>query len=114
MTERQQFLHDVMCTAFEGGCNYWAEGRNVERDAELNYLSYELRGAGSVDEAWHKVTPQLIDLAIQRVLDGSIKVRRDIAAQFVGYPNNIDMTEHDAEGADVAVQVVCFGEIVYG
>jgi hypothetical protein len=115
--EQKQFLHDVMTDAYESGIGYWAAARNRKRDSDLNYLEYEVAEAGDYDEVnrtWHRITPEVIDAAIQKILSGKVQIRRDIAAQFVGYPGNIDNCDYDAEGADCAVQIAAFGEIVFG
>jgi hypothetical protein len=118
--EQRQFLYDVMTTAAEGGSNYWATWQNVKRDAELNYLEYEVADSGEGHLEWHHITPETIHEAILKMVngatgkDGNPLVGRHIAAQFAGYPNALDSTDHDAEGADCAVQIAAFGEVVFG
>lgn len=116
--EQLQFLRDVMCTAFEGGCAYWAEARRVRRDGELNYLSFDIRAVEEHDEdrlrVWQSITPAKLDVAIRKLISGEHKAAKYIVDQFAGYPGNLDATDHDADGADVVVQLAAFGEIVFG
>jgi hypothetical protein len=112
--EQKQFLQDVLCTAAEGGCDYWAIFRNVRRNGNLDYLSFDIRDAEDPEAAWHSITLTKLDKAIRRLLLGEAKAGRHIVQQFAGYPGNIDATDHDADGADVVVQIAAFGEIVFG
>jgi len=127
--EQQQFLMDVLCTAFEGGSTYWAEAKNVKRDDELNYLAFDVRPREPGDREghesyrpstnialtkWQHITPEKIDKAIRGLLNGRHKAASYVVRQFAGYPGNLDATDHDADGADVVVQLAAFGEIVFG
>ncbi len=113
-TPREQFLYDVLTTAIEGGIGYWARVRKLERDAELNVLRFEARDAEDGSAPYQSITPEKIDAAIARVQRGSVKVGQSYAAQFVGYPENLNACDVDAIGADIVVQVAAFGEIVFG
>jgi len=114
-----KFCGDVLTTALESGSLYWSEARNVERDENLTVISCEFRSDDEDDSkkyrSWRKVDRKAIHKAILKMMHGKIKVSPSIAGQFIGYPYNCDnMTNHDAEGADCALQVAIFGELVYG
>jgi len=115
----RQFLLDVMTTAIEGGIGYWAEVKEVTRDAELNVLSFSVRDDGDGDpnnrekDEWTHITPFQISEAIAKMLTGNTKVATRIVGQFVGFPHCIDNCDYDAEGADCAVQIAVFGQVVF-
>lgn len=118
-SERQQFLLDIMCGAIEGGTGYWAIARNVERDAELNYLSYELADAedeadSRQDPPWHRVDAKVVELGIKRIREGVVNVSQDILARVVMADNSNDAGITDANDADCIVQAGIFNDIVYG
>lgn len=49
--------------------------------------------------------------AVSSILSGKVKIRRDIAQQFIGLPRD---WEYDQEGIDAIVQIILFNDIVYG
>jgi hypothetical protein len=111
-----QFLNDLVVTALEGGSNYWAEFKGVTLEENGYVLPFHVRPQGDdgVGE-WVLVTQEKLHDAVCRVLDGrAAPVGRDIRAQFVGYPHDLDSTNMDAEGADVVLQVLTMGAIVFG
>lgn len=108
MIDRNEFLTDIIDTAFEGGINYWAEfsteiGSNKIRDYD---------DEGPVGE-WIEVTPGLVEKGIAAVKEPSFQVREDILTAILLSDRNNDAGEIDIEAADVIVQAAIFGEIVY-
>ncbi len=104
---------DVMLTALEGGIGYWADVRNVIRDAADYPLSYDVRPYDGVAcTSWITINPSKIDVAVRRIMEGGL-VNRAIMEQFVGWPDE-NVIDYDVIGADCAVQVAAFGEIIYG
>lgn len=101
-----QFLLDLMCTAVEGGINYWAGVVDTVRDDDLNYLSVsivDLENMGDYggDVPSRIVTPDLMLAGLQAFLNE--------------YPDRVSILEdHDAEDADCVMQMAVFGELVYG
>ena len=105
MTDRTEFLTDIVDTAFGGGINYWAEisaGKIREYDED-----------GPVGE-WIDVTPALIEKGIAVVKDPSFQVRDDILTAILLGDRNSDAGEIDIEAADVIIQAAVFSEIRYG
>lgn len=121
----KQRISDMLCTAFEGGSNYWMHiGREVapscnvwwkgNNDVEYTHLYYPLNLGGSVeivedcgdDEDDPKT--HVLDLAA---------IHRGITLMAVKYPSHWDdfMSESDdADTADVFLQLCVLGEVVYG
>jgi hypothetical protein len=104
MTDRTEFITDIISTAFEGGINYWADiskGKIREYDDD-----------GPVGE-WIAITPTLVEKGIECVKGPSFQVRDDILAAILLGNRNNDAGEIDIEAADVIIQASVFGEIVY-
>jgi len=98
---------------------YWAEARNIKRSepddgTSVGYVtSFQVRDGGyegpRVSDKWITVDSKAIAEAIEKIRNGVVKVRRDIAAQFVG-----EEWDHDIEGVDVVIQTICFNNLVFG
>ena len=103
----KQFLMDILVTAVEGGINYWCALSKVERDKDLNVLSFA--GYDHEDES-EEFKCDLEDVAkvLGRIVndDPEGSLPQSILAQ--------DACEIDAECADYIVQLAIFDEIVYG
>lgn len=124
---REQFLRGVLCTAVEGGTNYWAQVSAIKRegyraDAKVNepgfsdwsYLGYTLHD--SEDEGKkHVVTVATVKRGLKLLTqDTKVGVRQDIRKAILLANIDPDNGDIDAEAADVIIQVGIFGEIVYG
>jgi len=114
-----QFCRDVRCTAYEGGSNYWAESRNVERSADGEYLSFSLRSHEDADDEklgkWTRIDDEAVRAACARIvnelgLTGNAHIQLSAASTVEGW----DAGQVDAEAADAIMQIACFGELVYG
>lgn len=112
-------ISSILTDAVEGeGIAYWAKIQMVIRDREVKFwpvVSFVvLDGAPDgqpVKKGQKLINARIIERARNRIVNGDVKVRRDIAQQFVGVPND---WEYDSEGVDALIQVAFFGEIVYG
>lgn len=109
-------LSDVLCTAFEGGINYWCNAVKV-KDKTSSYMCFEVteRYDNSLDEAFLGVLNNLtIRRGVRLILDGTVKVsptilgdlRKAVRENYAGYV--------DSEVADCIVQAGLFDELVYG
>ena len=115
-------IEDIMCTALEGGINYWADyDRNDEE--YLPYMDYDdepfselcakiLMNGGrfwliSLDEYFSFTLDKLMT-GIQRWIDGGY----DMYGAVDG--DELDCGNIDSECADCIIQLALFGEIVYG
>lgn len=104
----------VMTDAIEtSALVYWAEARNVCRNGDGYVTSFQVRDAGNEAErhsdVWVTVNSKIIEAHAKRLLNGTIAVRRDIAAQFIGRE-----WETDSEGIDAIIQSICFSGIIFG
>lgn len=103
-----QDLNDLLTTAVEGGVNYWAECRNY-RWQNRPITSVEIR-EDDQDSAekpgWHEVNA----LDLLPILS---KISRN-SNQAKGWTVGEIIENHDAEIADIALQLVVFGKVIYG
>lgn len=118
--ERVNFLCGVMCSAVEGGINYWAETRHYEWGSEngrfklgaidkptFEYSSVEVRDFEDTEGQWHQVTIDTIAKGIRLLTSKQVGV----ADRILGYIASDDI---DSDAADCIVQAALFGKIVYG
>jgi len=124
-----QFLRDVLCTAAEGGSNYWAAFRTLERhDGEHGPERQRVRvfEMGDDDEAQSQHDIGLPELAegVRRMLAGDMTEKADHAnpaaqyraalfAALISEPGG-DAGQIDADLADLILQAAALGRIVYG
>lgn len=112
--------HTIECLltdAIEGpGIAYWAEADNIRRAPTRPHwvTGFKVRDGGyendPVKSEWLELTEAVLLKARDDLLSGKVKVRKDLAAQFVGPPDDWD---YDADGVDVLIQAAYFGELVY-
>lgn len=124
-----QFLRDVLCTAVEGGSNYWArfkvlnrvQGEHVEEYDRVRVMEY-----GDDDKAQSQHDIGLPELAegLRRALAGNMgtgadhenvaaSYRADLFAALISEPGG-DAANVDANLADIVLQAAALGCIVYG
>ena len=107
------FLECIMCTAFEGGSDYWAFARNVERD-NYNYISYELCDEEEYyDEEEDEEAVKWALVNKQTVAEGC-RISIEKGQPYAEYILQKDAGMIDANDADCIIQYACFGELVYG
>ena len=123
VAKQLKLMKDTLTTAIEGGINYWAEGRNFERELDLTYVSCELRPSrdegipyekGDPRNDWKRVGPEEIEAAMLHIINDKSLCNREIRnAVLIDYMDP-DACYSDAETADAVLQVALFGEIVFG
>lgn len=115
-TEREQFLDDIICTAVEGGINYWGYVSHYtwSDDSETSVKVHDFMEEDSVPVL---VNRESIENAIKKIskMDTPIEylhpsIRTEI---YKAYLDN-DAGDIDAGLADIIVQVSMFGKVVYG
>ena len=121
-----QFVRDVLCTAIEGGSNYWAQfenartvqGNYVAEVSELDVCEY---GDESTEQSRHRIDTDKIREGMRRLLarDFNIEASHGHAAQRYTWTLQRTILENDAgmidaDDADVILQLACFGHIIYG
>jgi len=111
-----QMAEDILVTAIEGGINYWVDELDTSK---VRYWDME-----EILREGEKSRPLFRDggmLWLQTEegdwynfgVDAVIRGIRKAAAHYGQSVRNF-YEDHDAEGADVAIQFALFSEIVYG
>ncbi len=110
-------IKDLLTSAFEGGSNYWVEvaerlGEAKDRK-QAEFLSDApfvkngcLRIKDNLDmdgEKWFLLTPQIL-------VEGLKVMAHKYPKAWTDFLNEND----DAETADIFLQCVCFGDVIYG
>lgn len=109
----EKMIRDQLITAFEGGSNYWYEIEAIfDKDGHRvhNYYDAVLQGGSIhiVDSEEPDVALGIVDLAhIQNGLQLMANYHRK---QFM----NIITEDGDAKTADLFLQLVVMGEVIYG
>ena len=113
--KRTDFLCNVLTTAVEGGINYWAElwDYTWKQDDQKNMTTARVsvkphRGI------WHSVTPDVIQVGIDKIKAGTIELNKDILKAIIVADVTNDAGEIDSTAADCIVQAALFDEIFYG
>jgi hypothetical protein len=118
--QRLQFLRDILCTAIEGGIEYWAECQKVEHGESpepggLDYVSFEVRDIEGPLAEWHLIDTNKIAEAIEAIIDpqSTIQIGSGYRIQITGAYTALDAGDIDADLADIIVQVAAYGEVVF-
>lgn len=109
-------IDDIMCSALEGGINYWCCEVEVVGDYLGEYASEQISRGGELmlhdiedyNETW--------TLDKNKLINGiKMAIANNDFADYEWYANGmIDTCQIDADVADVIVQYALFNEIVFG
>ena len=114
-----QDIDDIVCTAFEGGINYWCG--HVEPvgnlGVDVEYTHEQIAKGGYLylydieddEEKWILTKSRLLN-GIKMYINNSITRNWD----SIVYGNEIDTSEVDSNIADMIIQFALFEEIIYG
>ena len=101
-------MNDILTTAVEGGINYWAEVRNYSWE-NVPIVTVEVREEdqeSAEKPGWHAVSAMDILRIVSQI--------RNHSSQAKGWNIREIVDQHDADIADIAVQLAIFGEVIYG
>ena len=110
--QRNQFYSDIIVTAAEVGCYYWALVKHYN-NTNLADVSFKVRDMGDPAEPWTTINNNAIASALCKLKEGKVKTGRGQKFWAEAY-RVMDAGNIDASDADVIVQVACYGEIVFG
>ncbi len=112
-------VSDVLCSAFEGGSNYWAEVVSKRKpkawpntpESERGYsFNYPLNPGGVVVIRAKEDGPTLYRLTYKSIKRGLQLMASEHGSEFADI-----ISEHDDAGtADTLLQLCLFGKVVYG
>lgn len=124
----RQFLLDMLCTAAEGGANYWAAFSVPKGEDPGNYSKVHITETEPSEQPL-LVPDGIVDEAamlegVRRLLQRDFTNPADWAAPHQSYTENLwralcaddgaDAGMLDADDADILMQVAAFGCLVYG
>jgi hypothetical protein len=107
----KQLLRDLLCTAIEGGSNYWADFADITRGNPAGdwYYSSAIVTENDPDTAVTTgtvVTPEMLAVGLERLALSSMPTALTHLADALS-------ENGDAITADVVLQFAVFGELVY-
>ncbi|MCL4538218.1 MAG: hypothetical protein M1378_01220 [Bacteroidetes bacterium] len=111
-----QDIDDIVCTALEGGINYWCSKVELTRkptEEGAKYLSDMVSRGGAIklevfeEDRDSTKEPKLLER--DNMVQGIKKAAEHMKKSVQGF-----IEDHDAEMADVAVQFAVFNEIIFG
>lgn len=115
LTEREEFLADILSTAVEGGINYWAMVAEYSHDVPRQWAGYKPSVVIHNPEEDESPEYFYVDL---KLIDEGLQIAKEkyqhFADMIIEAENALDASEIDAEIADVIFQCAIFNEIVYG
>jgi len=105
-----EMIDDLLSAAFEGGSNYWAActcvvgdwPKGAEFGSEVVTRGGNLAVREAADGIWHPITREAMESGIRQAADLWGKTVAEL------------YEDHDADAADVALQLAIFGEVIYG
>ena len=108
-------IDDIMCTALEGGINYWCNKAEVVGEYLGEYASNQISKGGTLilhdaesEDTW--------ELNIEKLLRGiELAIEEEYLADYEWYDaDSIDTCQIDADVADAIIQFAIFEEIIFG
>lgn len=122
VTVSDERLAEVLCSAYEGGSNYWAKQEDG-KDSPYRFAETPI-ALGGIPVAPLELIPGFVVTITDREADPpkrhrltEAKLRRGLQVMAEKYPKHFAdvMTEEgDADTGDVLLQCALFGKLVYG
>lgn len=117
-------IDDIMCTALEGGINYWCDNAKVSGAYLGEYANEQISRGGMIrlhdseeDKYYELTKDKFIEGLKQFMLEHNFrkdKFNGHFGSVFVDKNGRIDASMIDADDADYIIQCAVFGEVVYG
>lgn len=114
-----EFIDDVLCTAFEGGITYWCDRVDVKYNdyRGAKYASEVISKGGTLeivfdDAEFADYDPQFVELTKDKFIKGYKKYVEFATERKL--PVYTDAGDIDADIADMIVQYAVFDEVVFG
>lgn len=112
---KKQYLSDIIITAVEGGIQYWAQTKTYRwMNGPASVYVRETNDDGSPASEWKKVTIDLIETALQKIIKQDVETNDYIVKTCAGAFALKDAIDFDSDMADVVLQVAVLNEIKYG
>ena len=112
-----QDIDDIVCTAFEGGINYWCDGIEIVGALLGNYTHEQISKDGYLylydieddEEKWILTKSRLLNGIKMYITNSTTRGYPSIL-----YGKQIDTCEIDSCIADMIIQFALFEDIIYG
>lgn len=111
----EENIDDIMCTALEGGINYWCYEAEVVGNYLGDYASEQIARGGTL-KLYDAESDDIWELDLKKLLDG-FKLWIENGEDEYGAlksDGSVDCGEIDAAMADMIIQYALFNEIVFG
>lgn len=120
-----QNVSDLLCSAFEGGSNYWymieefhipPELRGVPKERVFRHLDYPTRAGGSIVVSNARLVDEEGDTLDKRVTDRPrlVEALQLMAEKHPRHFSDFIREGGDADTGDVFLQLAVLGEVRYG
>ena len=111
----QEDIDDIMCSALEGGINYWCCKAEVV-DKYLGEWAHEQISRGGTLKLYDAEEDEIYELTLEKFLSGIQKaIEGNYYSEYEWCDGFIiDTCQVDAEVADTIVQLALFDEVVFG
>lgn len=108
----EEFMSDVICTAFEGGSNYWIEDvRNLSKEPKAIHFSESFAKGDELEILAYDDDVEYT-LTHKKFLKGyKLYVKHCTEKHLPVYTDPCDI---DSDVADMILQFALFNELVYG
>jgi hypothetical protein len=109
-----EFIDDIMCTAFEGGINYWVRYAELSDEAKIEMENdTEFEYTHQAISRDHEIT--LVDMEDEEVTYNLNKDKfiKGIVMYWINHGFETDAGNIDAWGADMIVQYAVFDRIMF-
>ena len=108
-------IDDIMCSALEGGINYWCYKAEVVGEYLGEYASEQISRNGTL-KLYDSEEDEVYELTLEKFLKGiQLAIQHNYYADYDWCNGNeIDTCQVDACVADVIVQLALFDDVIYG
>lgn len=96
-----------LCTAFEGGINYWCDGIEV-KDNDYKGTDY---ASDCISKGGIIIVEEDKEISKENILDALVWLSLN---KYTKVLDRLLNQRYDAVDADVLFQVACFGDVIYG
>jgi hypothetical protein len=105
---KRQLLLDLLCTAIEGGSNYWASFTNLKRTVDGDYEAADVWDTSDAEAVFlGRVHAEDLILGLERLATAQFATAMTHLADALG-------EEGDAITADVVLQMTVVENVIYG
>ena len=114
-----EMIEDILCSAFEGGSNYWANNvsfHNKEDGKKVSGWKHEYLTKTKLKDAkliMHTIEGGQVAFSKKSIIDG-LQLMDDPENGCTKALKRLLFGDWDAWDADIALQMACFKEVVYG